>query len=121
MSGDLHCGLCGRPIPRTSISRACVPCQRKELAWRANPKNFEGARWRWDGERYVPIQMAYGTMQTNHIAHSAKAAWESFERATRSTREELNAQGYRVKRITIAPAWGKDRPEPEQTTDRNGS
>jgi hypothetical protein len=64
--------------------------------------NF-GKRWRWLSRRYAPIQMVYGTLQTNFIAHSAKRSWEMFESATGRTRDELKAEGYRVKAIRVEP------------------
>lgn len=102
------CAYCRTPIPRTYLASICIPCQRKEMKWTANPKNFEGERWHWHATRYVPIQMCYGTPQTHCMAHSAKAAWKDFEKRTGRTRDELKREGYRVKRITITPAWGSD-------------
>jgi hypothetical protein len=104
------CAYCGAEIPRTNIFRICIPCQRKEMKWTGDPKNFEGDRWHWHATRYVPIQMCYGTIQSDHMAYTAKLAWKTFEKATRRTREELKRQGYRVKRVTITPAWTSDSP-----------
>jgi len=78
------------------------------MRWTANPQNFEGERWRWHSVRYAPIQMCYGVLQERFIRWSAKSAWEAFQKATGRTREELKREGYRVKRITITPAWGSN-------------
>jgi hypothetical protein len=78
------------------------------MRWTANPKNFEGERWQWQSVRYAPILMCYGTLQAHAIEWTAKRAWETFQKATGRTREELKRDGYRVKRITITPAWGSD-------------
>lgn len=99
------CSVCGDPISSFSICGVCVPCQKGELKWRANPRNFEGKKWQWRGFYYVPIQMCYGTVQTRYIEYNAEQSWRRFEKATGRTRQQLKAQGFRVKRITVAPDW----------------
>jgi hypothetical protein len=107
MSNTQTCAFCGQAIPKTNIFRICVPCQKKEMKWQANPKNFEGERWHWHSTLYAPIQMCYGTIQAHAIEWTAKRAWETFQKATGRTREELKRDGYRVKRISVMPAWNQ--------------
>ena len=102
------CAYCRKVVPKTYLYRVCLPCQRKEMRWNRSPKNFEGERWQWHEVRYAPIQMCYGTIQSRSIEWTAKRAWETFEKDTGRTREELKRDGYRVKRITITPAWGSN-------------
>jgi len=96
------CKVCGEVIPPLSLISVCMECQREGLTFRQNPKNF-GKRWRWLYRRYAPVQMVYGTLQSNYIELSARRAWERFEAATGRTRAELKRDGYRVKAIYITP------------------
>ena len=51
--------------------------------------------------------MVYGTLQSDYIELTAKRAWERFASATGRTKDELMAQGYRVKAIRIEPDFVK--------------
>jgi hypothetical protein len=100
------CARCDNAIPSTSISNYCIECQVREASLMGNPMNF-GKRWRWISRRYAPIQMVYGTLQSDYIELTAKRAWERFASATGRTKDELMAQGYRVKAIRIEPDFVK--------------
>ena len=103
--GSPSCSVCGAAISRFNIFKVCVKCQRVEHRWSTDPRNFEGERWQWKGFYYVPIQMCYGTVQTRYIECNAEQAWRRFEKATGRTRQQLKADGYRVKRIAVQPDW----------------
>lgn len=74
---------------------------------RGNPKRFERQDWVWTSRRFVPIQMVYGTVQSHCLCYSAKQAWTEFTTCTRQTKEQLMADGYRVKRVKLLPDWKK--------------
>ena len=54
--------------------------------------------WRWRGETTTYISLY---PNTHYMAASALEAWERFERASKKTRDELKAEGWRVKKLHV--------------------
>ncbi len=93
-----------------ALGDLCIPCQAAIQQRRNDPDMFEGPWWTWSYEKvYAPVQMVWGTLQSRHIRHTAKRAWESFCHDTHKTKEELIADGYRVKCLRITPRWGANK------------
>jgi len=96
-----------------------------DLFGSVNPALFMGRKWRWRHKMYAPVQMVYGTLQHHVMACSANTAWELFCHATGKHREQLEAEGYRVKAINIDPGFsvpnnGDDRRKPKKDGSMNG-
>jgi DNA-binding transcriptional regulator PaaX len=75
------------------------------MKWCRNPENFEGERWNWEERWYVVVYMATGALQSGTISRSKEQAWLRFGAHLDSVRADYMRLGYRVKKISIKPAW----------------